>query len=272
MKKAVLICPFDPITSSELDYAKHLVKKHGLYTLFLVPFGNGICTMAARRKMLETAIAPYRHLELCDQVRKEDIVYSYDDAEKDEEKVRTGSFFLAPKAVRQIMNENGWYYECVARANCKPHRYTHSVGVAKTARTIAIAHHMDPLEAYKAGLLHDVTKAWSDAKSRKVIARDMPEWLTMSPKIWHSYTAVVFCRQQLDLHDDRILHAIAHHTLGDGQSDLDKVLYIADKIEPGRGYDTTKEMNLALQDLDQAAALIMQESKAYREEKEGLDV
>lgn len=269
--RTVLIAPFDPVTDREIAWARAYQKEHGLAWLYLMPWGEGVLDRKQRFSLLLTALQPYRHLAAADSIGRDDTVVQCEGTE-DEEKVRQGEFRLCSKAVRNSMNDKGCYYDEVARFHCNPHRYTHSLGVADTAAKLARAHHMDELQAYKAGLLHDVTKAMSDEEGRKIIASGKPEWLSLSPKVWHSYTAVVFCEQSLDLHDKAILHAIEHHTIGDGTSDLDHILYIADKIEPGRGYDTSKEMALSLKDLKAGAALIREESKKYIYEKEGVHV
>jgi nicotinate-nucleotide adenylyltransferase len=67
-----------------------------------------------------------------------------------------------------------------------------------------------------------------------------------------------------------VLNAIWHHTLGDGQSDLDRILYIADKIEPTRGYDTSAELALSLKNLKQGAQLVKARQQSYLMEKEGI--
>jgi nicotinate-nucleotide adenylyltransferase len=76
----------------------------------------------------------------------------------------------------------------------------------------------------------------------------------------------------MGLHDPTVLNAIYHHTIGDGRSLYDHILYIADKIEPGRGYDVSRQRKAAEENLVRAAAMILAESKAYIFEKEGIHV
>lgn len=269
---AVFIAPFDPITEEEIRFALSYVKEHHLSSLHLLPWGEGILDRKTRSVLVEKAIAPYRKLEIADGISREDEVISFEEGVQGEKKAQQGEFFRCSKALRAILNAHGYYYVEIARAHCNPHRFTHSLGVADTAEKLAEAHHLDAGQAYRAGLLHDVTKALSDEEGRAVIARYKPEWLSISPRVWHSYTAVLFCRQNLDLKDEAILHAIEHHTIGDGKSDLDRILYIADKIEPGRGYDTSREMALSLKDLKEGSELVREESKKYIYEKEGVHV
>jgi nicotinate-nucleotide adenylyltransferase len=269
--RTVLIAPFDPVTSAALRWAKDYIRIHHLKKLYLLPWGEGVLSGQERKQLLEAAVKPYRKLAVAASIERDDEVIRWDD-DGSEEQARSGRFVLCDRPVRAVMNEKGYYYQEIARVRCNPHRYAHSLGVAETAKKLAHAHHLDEDQAYKAGLLHDITKALSDEEGRKIIAAYQPSWLMLSPKVWHSYTAVVFCRQEMDMHDEAILHAIEHHTIGDGCTDLDRILYIADKIEPGRGYDASKELALSLQDLKAGSDLIKHEAKQYIYEKEGIHV
>ena len=270
--KTVFVAPFDPVTTKEIEYAHSLLKKKDITTVYLIPWGKGVLSMTERIRLLKTAIMPYGHLETNTAINRDDEIYCMDDAEVEEQRVRDGDFFLVPKSVRRILLEEGFYFEEVARAHCKPKRFAHSVSVAKTAVMLAHVHHLDEKKAWKAGILHDVTKSMSDEEAEKIIKRDKPEWLSISPKVWHSYTACVWIKNHLGPLDDDILKAIEHHTLGDGKTDLDRILYIADKIEPTRDYDVSSETELAMRDLKKAAELVLEESKAYILETEGKHV
>ena len=270
--KTVFVAPFDPVTTKEIEYARSLLKKKDISTVYLLPWGKGVLSVTQRTKLLKAAIMPYGHLETTTAINREDQVYCMDDAENEEERVRSGDFFLVPKQVRRILLEEGYYFEEVARAQCKPKRFVHSLSVAKTAVMLAHAHHLDEKKAWKAGILHDVTKAMPDKEAEAIIKRDKPEWLSISNKVWHSYTACVWIRSHLGPVDEDILKAIEHHTLGDGKTDLDRILYIADKIEPTRDYDVSYETELAMRDLKKAAELVLEESKAYILETEGKHV
>lgn len=270
--RTILLCPFDPVTKAEIIYAKKVIKERKLDVLYLMPWGSGVLSLKDRTQLLRLAVSPYEKMEVAEEIRKKDEIISYEESAMDEERVRHGDFMEAPKEIRTRLLQKGYYFEEVARHMCTPHRFKHSLGVAMTAREIAIANNMDPLQAYNAGLLHDITKAMPYEKAEKWIRTYKPEWLSLSDKIWHSYTAVIWLKKNMGFTDEAILQAIEHHTVGDGNSNLDRVLYIADKIEPGRGYDASKEMKLAKTNLKKAAQMIRESSKRYILEKEGKHV
>ena len=111
-----------------------------------------------------------------------------------------------------------------------------------------------------------------DEKGKELLAIYYPEGLQYDPKVWHSFTAPFFIQKYLCLHDHQTLNAIWHHTLGDGKSDYDAILYIADKIEPLRGYDASKEWEVSRISLQKGARYVLQKAKAYILKTEGKNV
>jgi predicted HD superfamily hydrolase involved in NAD metabolism len=258
---------FDPITETELVSLKELHKKYHT-DIFVQLKQDGVLSYTERRMLCDRALKPYRHLYLMEGYTGKVVDYSV--YQEEEKEVRSGLFRKAAYGTRKEIFLHGLYFQETAKAMCNPHRYVHSIGVAETASKIAAKQGVDPRLAYQAGLLHDITKAMPKEESEAILERYRPEWLTISDKIWHSFTAVIWMKQNMGLYDTAFLNAIEHHTLGDGRSKLCLILYIADKIEPGRGYDTTRHMELACADLQACSQLIHAESKIFRETREGV--
>lgn len=259
---------FDPITETELHAVKQLHLNTREDVFLQVNEKKTVLDYELRLKLVKLACKPYRHLQLivgyCGKI------IDFSSYQEDEKEVRRGIFRNAAYGTRKYIFQNGLYFKETVEALCTPQRYEHSIRVAETARRIAIAQHVDAKLAYQAGLLHDITKAISKEDGAKIIKVYRPEWLNCSEKIWHSYTAVIWMKQNMGFYDETILHAIEHHTLGDGNGKLCRIIYIADKIEPGRGYDTFKHMQLACHDLRACSDLIHEESKEYRKNKESV--
>lgn len=263
----IVSAPFDPITIAELNEIKQIKKAHGVQDIYVAMDGEGILCKEERLALLKRSLKPYRHMHVIETNEKGISLNS-----SLEEEVRKGYFRLAAPGIRNILIQKGYYLQEIANAQCNAHRAIHSKGVAATCVELALAHHLDEKQAYQAGFLHDITKKMSDEEGKKVIAQYKPEWLEISPKVWHSYTAVIWLKQNMYFHDTKILNAIEHHTLGDGKSALDYILYIADKTEPNRNYDSSKERALAKKDLKAGARLVKEESKKYIYETEGIHV
>lgn len=257
---------FDPITKAALQ--RILQEKKQYHDIYIKVQQQGILEKEAREKLLVEAIRPYRHLHLYTGKKSGDSLQVVEE----EKAARSGMFYKVPKASCRMMIEKGYYFEEIVKNCCNERRAAHSFRVADTAVKLAKMHHLDPMIAYKAGLLHDITKRWSDIEGEKLLQIYAPDCLAYDPKVWHSFTAPIIIQTQMHMHDKRILNAIWHHTLGDGNTDWDHILYIADKIEPGRGYDASYELSLAKKSLSLAADYVLQKSKAYILEKEGKHV
>ncbi len=272
---AVIRAPFDPVCEKEIKAALE-IQRAGFDIAVLIPDEEGILSRDQRMRLLKRALQPYRKAAAARQFDTihvgNTVVFSLEGAEEEEALVRTGRFDKAARGIRKILAEEGMYLEQITDANCRPHRAAHSRSVAEVCRRLARAHHLDEFQAWKAGMLHDLTKSWDDERGRKLLEVYEPDKLSLSPKIWHSFTAPVWLRQVMGIQDKEILHAIRHHTLGTGNSDLDRILYIADKTEPLRGYDSSYEIAVSEKNLKEGAALVLSESKKYLREKEGINV
>lgn len=119
-------------------------------------------------------------------------------------------------------------------------KYLHSVSVSKTALKLARLYNVNEGQARTAGLLHDWNKEISDAKNIRIAKKaklDLPhEYLETMPHMLHGPTAAVTLGRKFPNISPKILKAISLHTsAGVEMSDLDKLIYCADALEPLRG-------------------------------------
>ena len=137
-------------------------------------------------------------------------------------------------------------------------RLKHMIGVEATALALAEHYGLDSDKAGLAALLHDYAKEESDQVFLDLIDHyqlgdDLKKW---GNNVWHGLLGVYIIKDELGLTDSDILQAIERHTVGaSDMTDLDKVVYIADYIEPNRdfpGVETAR--SLAYQSLDEAVA------------------
>lgn len=136
-------------------------------------------------------------------------------------------------------------------------RLLHSQRTADEAVRLAIRYGADEHKAYIAGLLHDVGKhvcknGLQNAVSRYNVSVDAFE--TDNPELLHGKIGAAMIKADLHIIDEDILSAIRWHTTGRaGMSLLEKIIYMADLIEPGRCFDGIDDIRvLAYKDLDEA--------------------
>lgn len=155
-------------------------------------------------------------------------------------------------------------------------RYIHTMGVAYTASCLAMAHG-EPMEsAMVAGLLHDCAKSMHGSELIAIcekahlnvtaVERSNPTALL------HAKAGAYLAEHKYDVTDWDILNAIRYHTTGrPDMSKLEKIIYIADYIEPGRKQLAGLEMirRIAYQDLDWTMEHILVNTLAYLRTTDG---
>lgn len=144
------------------------------------------------------------------------------------------------------------------KAQMSKKRYEHVLAVEEQAIKLAKIHGVDEYKAGLAGLLHDYAKELPAEEFKRLIKKydldkDLLNW---GNNVWHGMVGIYKIQEDLVLKDKEILHAIKVHTVGcKKMSDLDKVVYVADYIEPHRDFPGVyKARRLAKKNLDEAVA------------------
>ena len=146
-----------------------------------------------------------------------------------------------------------------AYAMLNPSRIPHVRGCEQEAVRLAGFWGEDPEEAAEAGILHDVTKKF-DLEGQLLLCRKYDIVIdaleSRSDKLLHSKTGAAVAQHEFGA-SDAVVSAITWHTTGrPGMSRLEKILYLADYMEPTRSFDGVEELRrLSYLDLDRAMEL-----------------
>lgn len=151
-------------------------------------------------------------------------------------------------------------------------RFQHVLGVEETAIALAAKYGCSTEKASIAALTHDYAKERPDEEFILVIKREGydPALLQYGNAIWHGLIGASFVERELGITDEEILQAIRVHTTGAAQmSLLDKIIYVADYIEPNRSFPGVQDAReSALLDLDEAVAFETKRTLAHLIEQE----
>lgn len=155
------------------------------------------------------------------------------------------------------------------KKDLKESRYQHTLGVTYTAAALAMANGLEPDQAELAGVLHDCAKNLPDEESKSLIREagmEVTVFEEKNPALLHAKAGYILAKTKYGIEDEEIRHAILVHTTGcPGMSLLDKIIFVADYIEPGR----TKQEHLkelreeAFRDLDSCLLHILEDTVAY---------
>ena len=130
------------------------------------------------------------------------------------------------------------------KSNMTEDRFEHCIGVSKTAKKLAELNQYDEDKAALAGFIHDYAKQVSVEEYREVIKtkgfdQDLLNW---NRSIWHGIVGTYFIQRDLKITDSEILTAVRRHTTADVEmTTLDKIVFMADYIEPGRSFPGVEE-------------------------------
>ncbi len=153
-------------------------------------------------------------------------------------------------------------------------RFEHTQGVMYTAASLAMRYGIPMQQAQLAGLLHDCAKAIPDEEKLELCKKYgiiVSEVEKENPSLLHAKLGAYLAREKFGVADEEILHAIYVHTTGEpGMNTLDKIIFIADYIEPNRDSQPNLEYvrKVAFWDLNQAMEGILYDTLKYLEQSE----
>lgn len=124
--------------------------------------------------------------------------------------------------------------------NLIENRYIHVLGVVETAIKLAKINEVDEKKAEIAALAHDIAKNMTIYELKEIIDKNNIELSydeEENQEIWHSIVGPILAKEVFKIEDEEILSAMRWHTTGkENMSKLDKVIYMADMIEPNRNF------------------------------------
>jgi predicted HD superfamily hydrolase involved in NAD metabolism len=125
------------------------------------------------------------------------------------------------------------------RAQMPERRWRHTLGVVESALALAERYGADAERAELAAYLHDYAKFWPiDRQRQTLIDAQLPQdLLAYDPQLLHAPVGAYAVQRDLGIEDAEVLDAVRWHTSGrEGMTLLDKIICLADYIEPGRNY------------------------------------
>lgn len=154
-------------------------------------------------------------------------------------------------------------------------RFEHTLGVEFTSAALAMRYGASVIKAQTAGLLHDCAKCLTDKERVSICKKNnipMSELERSNPFLLHAKVGAWLAKKRYGISDQDILNAIQNHTTGrPGMSLLEKIVFIADYMEPGRNHAPNLDeiRRLAFDDLDRTMLKILNDTLEYLDSKNG---
>ncbi|WP_091657784.1 bis(5'-nucleosyl)-tetraphosphatase (symmetrical) YqeK [Alteribacillus iranensis] len=158
----------------------------------------------------------------------------------------------------------------------KPHltnkRYIHTVGVMNTAVNLAHRYEVNTNKAKMAAIFHDYAKYRSVEEMREIIQKNGwdERFIQFNNELLHAPAGSYLVEKEIGIKDSEILSAIFWHTTGKANMDpLEKVIFLADYIEPNRNFPGVKEVREQAEvDLDRAVLMALHNTVLFLMSKE----
>lgn len=146
-------------------------------------------------------------------------------------------------------------------------RYEHVLRVAETAKSLAKNYQVSVDKAEQSALFHDIAKFMDKQALRLILVKENLDHrlLSFHHELWHGPVGAVIAKLDFGIEDEEILNAVRYHTTGRaGMSPLEKVVYIADMIEPGRNFPGVDQLReIAMKDIDEVMGACIHQSVKF---------
>jgi nicotinate-nucleotide adenylyltransferase len=200
------------------------------------------------------------------------------------ERFKTGKSvrYLLPPQVEEYARRNNLYgtkkpgfnrCKSIVKARLSPKRFDHTMGTVEAAAELAVHYGVNVGKAKLAALLHDCTKEYGDEKKLalcEVWGIPVDEVMSINIGLTHSLLSAESARRDFGVSDGEILQAIRYHTTGGrGMTPLDKIIMLADFIEPNREkYEGLEDMRrLAYTDINEALRIGISNTIEFNERR-----
>ncbi|WP_078428868.1 bis(5'-nucleosyl)-tetraphosphatase (symmetrical) YqeK [Alkalihalobacterium alkalinitrilicum] len=162
----------------------------------------------------------------------------------------------------------------IVKPHLTEHRYSHTIGVMDTAIQLAKQVGVNEKQAEIASIFHDYAKFRPKEEMRQLILEKRlgEEFLIYGDELLHAPCGAYWVEHEVGIKDQEILSAIRYHTTGKPKMTLlEKVIFLADYIEPGRHFPGVEEVRLAVtENLDHACILSLRNTMIFLMKKQQL--
>lgn len=154
------------------------------------------------------------------------------------------------------------------KSNLKESRFKHSLSVRDTAVKLAEKYHADVEKAKLAGLVHDCAKNLKADEIVRICSQagcNLNEVEIYNPQILHGLAGSIVAKNKMGIVDEEVLSAVRFHTTGKkNMTLLEKIIYIADYVEPLRDFPGVDELRKTVnKNLDEAMLLSFDQTIRY---------
>ena len=180
--------------------------------------------------------------------------------------IKNGNYKSLNNEVKNYIIENNLYVEYQLKKYLSSKRIKHVKSVKNLALKIYKnnKYGLEKNKVITAALLHDVAREYSTSKLKGIIKKYYPDSIEEKGYIFHQYAGEYLAKKKFFINDESILEAIKYHTTGNEKmGKLAKLIYVSDKLDPLRPYDTAPLINECIKDLDKGFIDVLKDKVDY---------
>ncbi|MDE8329376.1 nicotinate (nicotinamide) nucleotide adenylyltransferase [Erysipelothrix rhusiopathiae] len=177
--------------------------------------------------------------------------------------IRKGLITTTSPRVLQYMTGYGLYLDEILKNRVSQKRYDHVLRVKEVALELADVHNIDKDRMTLACMIHDLCKEDSKEDLLNTMNANYPSLVGLHPAFYHGFAAASELSKKYYVRDKQVLNAIRGHVNGVSTNKIGMILYIADKCERGRGYDSEPLIALSKQNLVDGFKEVKKAQDAY---------
>ena len=186
--------------------------------------------------------------------------------------IREGKSLDLPNEVLIYIEGEKLYFLNKISSFLSSSRYEHSLSVAHLSRQIASYNRLGEemeLLCYQAGLLHDIGKEAPQELTLSIMKNFYPKEMDLPSYAYHQFVGAYLANKECGENRKEVLKAIAAHCTGKkDMSPLSQILYSADKIDPGRGWDSSSFIKECFKDYHQGFLKVLKANREFLSKKE----
>lgn len=185
--------------------------------------------------------------------------------------IKEGHYTNIDPKVKQYIIENNVYLDKQVKQYLTNKRMKHVKSVRDLALKIYKTNKKDlnKNKVITATMLHDIAREYTNPRLKGILKKHYPERLNELSYIWHQYAGEYLAKTKFHITDTEILEAIRWHTTANREMNkLAKLVYVSDKLDPLRPYDTTPLINECIKNLDNGFIEVLKDKVNYSIKKD----
>ncbi len=178
--------------------------------------------------------------------------------------IREGLSTATDKNVLKYMIENTLYMKQLLKRRLSQKRYDHVLRVLDLGESLALHHNVDVNAVRLAILAHDMCKEDDSKQMSELMEKVYPNFKHLHPAIYHAFAAADELSRKYYIKNKKVLNAVRAHVNGESNHPISQIVFIADKCEAGRNYDSKPLVDLAFADLNKGFKAVKKSAENYR--------